>query len=370
MLAILKRKASLLGAESPVLALACVVFLSINWCCFRMYSSGKVINPNSSTYITISSDHEIYVKTIEDIKGGEYHIGLTNNNAGISYLYLGLMSIFGDDLPLISLVVNNFIFLLSFLVLRRTLSLFGLPRFLSVLLLLNPATIYFSHLINKESFSLLGVLSMVYCVGAGRWKTMLLLIPLAMIVRFQLGIFGVALGLMFYLQSFFLWTAFVYVFFSLGGGLVVNRGGGFDPSLWGNGLVQTVYWLNHEYYIGSLLLNPARVLQYFADLCVGALDFAKNGGVAIYNFKDLPSLITLIGLSPWLVYMAINLHVYKDRPARVGICAVISYMLVQLMNPVIHARYLFPLLPVVFMLAFFVINEKRKAFPEELKDYK
>lgn len=366
----LKRKASLLGAEYPVLALACIVFLSINWCCFRMYSSGKVVNSDSSTYITISSDHASYVETIDVIKAGEYRVGLTNNNAGISYLYLGLTGIFGDNLPLISLVVNNLIFLLSFLMLRRILALFGLPRLLAIFLLLNPATIYFSQLINKESFSLLAVLSMLYCVGAGRWKTMLLLIPMAMMVRVQLGMFGVALCLLFYLKNFFIWTTLAYAIFSVGGAVVVNRGSGFDPSLWGNGLVYTVYWLNHKYYIGSLLLNPTRALQYFADLVIGALDFAKNGGVAIYNFKDLPSLIMLLGLSPWLLYMAINLHVYKDKPARAGICAVIAYMFVQLMNPVIHARYLFPLLPVVFMLALFVINEKRKTLPEGLKDYK
>lgn len=352
------------GGDAAAQALAWALFLSLNWGFFLFYSSGKTVNP-SSTYFTVSTDHANYARTIEVIKTGEYRPGPTNNNAGISYLYLWLSGFFGDDLPRLALAVNTAVFFLSFLVLRRLLPLYGLPRFLSVFLLLNPATLYFSHFINKESFSLLAVLSMVYCAGSGRWKTLLLLIPLSMVARLQLGIFGAALALLFYTRHFFLGAAAAYFLLSLGGALVVTFLRGFDPSLWGNGLVQTVYGLNRDYYVGSLLLNPIRAMQYLIDLRSGAGDFLKNAGIALYNLKDIPSVMALLALSPFLAYMFVNLHVYKDRPSRAGICAVLIYMLVQLMNPVIHARYLFPVLPVVFILALFVLNEKRSLFAAE-----
>lgn len=333
-----------------------LVFMAVNIGYYRLFSAGPGRRLLQVTFETLHEDHQEYVNAIYRMETGEYQFGY-NNNAGISSIYLLLKKIFGDNLRLTAFVVNNFLLVVSFFITLRLLAALSLPRFYAALLFLNPASVYFSQLINKEVFSLLAVLALTLCAAERKWLPFLLVVPLAGLVRLQLVFFGGALMFLSFGRDFLRRVLLAYAVFSLGGAFVARMVESFDPSRWDWGISLANYWLNREFLLGSLLLNPARLLQYFKDLLFSA-SFLQNGIVDLYKFRDVPSAIALLSSLPLLAYLTLNLHVFSAGRAKPLVAAVAAYLLVLLMNPIIHSRYLFPVLPLVFLLALFVAYEK------------
>lgn len=347
--------------EAVFCFLVWLAFMLINITCFRMISSGSLISTDQSAFMTVSTDHESYVETIEYMRSGMYRFGY-NNSAGISLFYYWLNQATGLDLTLLAFIVNNVLLVFAFLASRKLLSLLALPTPWAALLFVNPATIYFSWFINKESFSLLAVIVMLVLAGTGRYKVLMAAILAAMCVRFQLGFFGLVLLFLCASRNFFRSVLASYLALSLVGALIVKFGRNFDSNLWGDGLVNAVYWLNYDYSIGSLLLNPARAGQYLADLVL-SVRFIESGGIALYALRDLPSAIFLVSALPCLAYVFINLHIYVNTRLKIVLSGLIAFTLVQLMHPVIHARYLFPVMPLFLLIILFVGYEKYGAGP-------
>ncbi|MDD2806167.1 MAG: hypothetical protein PHV33_11480 [Elusimicrobiales bacterium] len=336
-----------------------LVFLGVNIGYYRLFSTGPGSRLLQVTFETLHEDHQEYVNAIYRMETGVYEFGY-NNNAGISAFYLLLKKLAGDNFKLTAFMVNNAVFALCFFFCLRLLGALGLPLFYAALLFLNPATVYFSQLINKESFSLLAVLALTYFAARRSWLPFLLLVPLAGLLRLQLVLFGAALLFLTIGRGFIKRAFLSYVVLSLGGGLVAKFVGGFEPSHWKWGTSQANFWLNREFLLGSLVLNPARLLQYLKDLLFSGA-FLQNGIIDLYKFRDFPSTIALVAALPLLAYLAVNVHVYAAGRAKAPVAAVTAYLLVLLMNPIIHSRYLFPVLPLLFLLAVYVAYDKFSA---------
>lgn len=349
--------------ESGRLALffLCVyaAFMALNTAYYALFSVGSGAKLAQVTFETLHEDHQEYVNAIYRMEADAYEFGY-NNNAGISAIYLLLKKLFGGDLRLISFVVNNAVFLACFFLCLRLLGQLALPRFWAALLFLNPATVYFSQLINKESFSLLAVLALTLAAARRSWPAFLALALFAGLIRLQLVFFAGALFFLALGGDFLRRSLAAYGVFALGGAFVARQVESFDPSRWDWGVSLANFWLNREFLLGSLLLNPARLVQYLKDLFSSA-GFLQNGIVDLYKFRDLPSAIALAAALPLLAYMCVNVHVYSAGKARAAVAAVTAYLLVLLMNPIIHSRYLFPVLPLILLLSLFVAYERLPA---------
>src|SRR3989442_5690444 len=345
---------------------ACVVFLLINVAFYSYftvsYSSGS-LGYESGLFINAlnDSDHEMYVSMIRLFEDENYFalFASLTNNVGIAYIYLLLQQVFNYDLAqdtaLVSFIVNSLVFLLAFMVFCKIVKLLDLTDKYVFVFFLNPGLIYYSQLINKESFSLLFALLMIYAVAANRIKLVLLLIPLSMIVRLQLGLFGLSLVWLYNRRNYMLSVALLYVITSIGSAVFATQVMPFDEAFLGLGTVQLVYALNESYYIGSLIFNPIRVIQYLYDLS-STIVFVKDGAIDLYALKDAPVAVLMLFLLPFLFYAFCRPNYYQHTAHRILMTSIITFMLVLLMNHLIHARYLFPILPIVFLLGIAVIN--------------
>lgn len=341
--------------EQFLFAAVYAAFLALNIFYFSLFRGGENIPGLGVIYGVMSTDHGVYSEIVTKLETGIYDPGF-NNNLGISTLYSLLKNSFGGDLKLAAFAVNNVAFAISFLLCLRLLKLLKLPGFYALFLFLNPAVIYFSQLMNKESLSLMSVLAITVAIGERRWAWAAAAIFLGTLVRVQLAFFGLALLWLYLGRDFFRSSLLAYIALSLGGALSIRVITSFDPGQWGGGLSQVNFWLNREFLVGSLLLNPARAVQYVVDLFLSA-GFMRGGVIDLYKFRDLPSAMALAASLPSLLYIFLNLHTYVWTPARLPIAAATAYMLVLLMNPMIHARYLFPVLPLVFTLPLFLAYE-------------
>lgn len=347
------------AGERLLFAAAYTAFLALNVFYFSLFRGGENLPGLGVVYGVMSTDHGVYSENVIKLETGTYDPGY-NNNLGISALYALLKNAFGGDLKLAAFTVNNAVFAVSFLLCLRLLRLLGLPGFYALFLFFNPATVYFSQMMNKESFSLLAVLAITVLAGERRWAWAAAAICLGTLVRVQLAFFGLTFLWLFLGRQFLRNLLIAYLALSLGGALSTRLITSFDPGQWGGGLSQVNFWLNREFLLGSLLLNPARVLQYAADLFLSA-GFMRGGVIDLYRFRDLPSAMALAASLPALLYVFLNLGACVRTPARLPIAAAAAYMLVLLMNPMIHARYLFPVLPLVFTLPLFLVYNMRGA---------
>jgi len=354
-----------------LLSITCSVFFVANvtyYCAFSApYARGDLDEFSFFYYPLIESDHEYYLQTIQKIKDGTPTLGF-NNNAGISYLYFVIQKLFGydnDNIVFVAFCVNSLSCLVAFFVFFKIVSFLRLPSRYSLLFFINLGLIYSSQLINKELLSLLLILLMVYSVMINKKKFMFLLIPLSMVVRLQLGLIGFLILWLDNRRRYIPSIILLYIIMSIGAALVSIYAPGFDPEYMqdtslGTKLVQRTYLLNQEYLIGSLILNPVRIIQYFYDLS-RSLFFIQDGLIDLYKLRDVPMIVLLVFFSKDIIFAFRKIGFYQHTVNRVLITSIIVFVLVLLMNPLIHARYLFPILPLMILLGLSV-RQGRKRF--------
>lgn len=343
-----------------------LLFLLLNifyFCIFTVpYMNNYKVEDKWSVASPINtSDHQVYLEYINKINNDK-KIELNNNNWGISYLYYGISKITGVDtkeIPIIAFVVSNILIVLCYLIFRSLLCSLGFSSKYSFLFFFNPALIYYSQLITKEIFSLFFVLFFTFCILNKRYLFLLLVLPLSILIRVQLGIYGIALLLFRGRRNYVVKFIFLYVLFSLISALIIKYVHiGVQQNLLGDGPVYLSFILNKQYLIGSLFFNILKLFQYFFDL-LKSLWFFYDGTfmVDFYKVRDIPFALIFSFLLYWIVIGISNLKLYKYSKVYDLIFCTYIYILVLFINPLVHSRYLFPISYLIVLIGFFFYRE-------------
>ncbi|OOF32787.1 hypothetical protein BZJ21_14320 [Salinivibrio costicola subsp. alcaliphilus] len=289
-----------------------------------------------------------------------------NNNTGIAAIYVAIKNIFGVNpvsLPLVALIVNILIIYLSLLSFCKVVDLLGLHPNYYLLFFMNGSLLYFSQLINKDSLTLLIFIKSLELILGDRKKAFFWLIPVSFIIRIQL--------VPFLLLTLFLsgenkpilrfWLA--YIFTAIIAGLVMK----YIPLLsmetmtsgLGLNLNLIVMQLNQKYALGSLFLNPLRVIQYLLSL-YHSLSFTNLYWVDVGKIKDLPQIFVLLTSMPFLIKCYFRYSRYIELPSRILMAQVSAFFMVWLINPTTSGRYLLVLIPTISLLAVYVYTTNFK----------
>jgi hypothetical protein len=305
-------------------------------------------------------DHFVYVDTIENIRNGGISIGL-NNNSGISLIYIALSEVFAVEENLnwktFSLKVNIFVIILSFIYYVKIHSFLGISRYWSLLFFLNTPLLYFSQLINKDSFTIFSFLIILYYLLKKRFLILLCLLPLFFLIRIQLAIFLLILifsvaGKHFPLRIFLAYTAT-----SLMGGLIARYSLVIANESIPEGFSRFVYVMNESYLIGNLLLNPIRALQFIQAL-LASFDFRLSGVVDFSRLINIPQVVIVLLVFPYFISAFFTSRYYRNSIEKTLLGFIYIYIFVWLMNPTINIRYVLLITPIMILLAIYKKTKK------------
>lgn len=342
-----------------------LVFLAVLFFCFfcflyyYYFASNLVVHGvDVHDYFKLSlnsHDHFIYISYIDAISSGQDVFGL-NNNAGISLFYYVISGqwFFGweVDWAWFSFLVNSVALLLSFFFYVKIHIVLKINKYWSFLFLLNPSLLYFAQLINKDSLTILFLFILIYKAVGKDYLSIFLMLPLLFLVRVQLAIFAIVFLILLVSsrRSFMLFL--VYVVTAIAGGVVARYSLVVGEDSLPDGFSRFVYDVNKEYLVGSLLLNPLRVLQFFQAL-LSSFDFVlEDGSLDVSRLKNIPQVLLVLFFLPKVIG-----YVFFVRASGGGIAlkyGLISYVLVWLINPTINVRYVMLIAPVFILLGVYV----------------
>lgn len=357
---LLVRRSSLIGWISLSILLLCCVAYYFAFAANLNYYDGE---KGFFQYALNSHDHFIYVINIDLIRRGEGLFEFANDK-GIAFIYIILAKSFpffvDPNFALISFLFNCVILCFCYWVYASICDHFQLGVLGKLSFFANLSLIYFAQLINKDLLTILAFLLAVHCGLRGRIFSLLLLLPVLMLVRLQLGIF--VLIFVFLMLSTRPWPRIVwlYVATSLTAGFLsvfVSVIG--DDSL-GDGLSAYLVNFNHKYYVGYLLFNPVRVVQYLADVFASFNFKTKTDGVDTAKVLRLPQLVMLLLLLKPLSTLITRFKYWLQTPARPMVLVIVAYLLAWLMNPTINARYVMLITPILVLFALYVRRQQRK----------
>lgn len=319
-------------------------------------------------YPTNTHDNYVYVNEANNISQGAGDIGF-NNNFGIAFIYSVLsraLFYIGFDVSydILSLVINCFLVLYCFQLFKKIISLISLPYIYVFSFFAFSSFIYFAQLINKDIFTIALIFKGVQLALSGNKKKFILVGVLSVLIRIQLPVFfAVFYFLCFYKTNRHFFVLFsVYTFFAFVNGIFAKFQGVFiSEETLSDGLSYWVYYLNYNYYVGSFILNPLRVVQYFYGYML-SFDFIQGDKLDVSRAKDLPQLLLFIYCLPafFSSYLSYGKSM-NDIKSRVLLSCVTSFFLVWLLNPSVSPRYFINFLPVVTLISFYYrYNHEKK----------
>lgn len=315
-------------------------------------------------YTLNSHDHLVYLLNIDNVRneGVVFNLG---NDRGISQIYIFFSSVFpflvDPDFSLISLFVNCMTLCGCYWLYIRICEILGLDTLHKLSFFVNFSLIYFAQLINKDMFTIFIFLLSCYLALGKKLYIILLLLPFVFLIRIQLAAFVLIFVFLYYIQKP-LWAIFlIYISTSLLAGYmsVVNPIIG-DESL-GEGFSYFLVDFNAEYYIGYLLFNPLRVVQYIVDAYSSFYLPTETGGIDTAKLLRLPQLALIAILIKPLSTLITKCGYWMTTPARPLVLIITSYFLAWLMNPTVNARYVMLITPIVVLFALYARKYVRKA---------
>jgi hypothetical protein len=311
---------------------------------------------NFDKYLNLH-DHDVYLKNIDLVKNGEALIEFANDK-GIASIYLMLSYTFpflaSEDMKVMAFFFNTIIMVLCYVVYSKIADDLGLGGLGRLSFFIHLSFLYFSQLINKDMLTILYFLMAVRLGMQGRYWVLLLLLPFFVFVRLQLVVFTFIL-IFFSMGRKFWWKmAVAYIASSmLAGYLSVYHSIIGDESL-GGGFNAFVIDLNKSYLIGYVLFNPIRLFQYGVDAYLSFFIFTEDGSVDVAKVMRIPVLILFLYLAPAFVRLIANLNKYIKSPLRPLILVGFAYALTWLMSPIVNARYVMLITPVMLLALLFV----------------
>jgi hypothetical protein len=311
-----------------------------------------------------SHDHLVYVATLDALRANGIQYGL-NNDFGIAGIYLVLGEFFpflvNDQLTLLSFMFNTAVLIPTYLLWAKICDFYGLSLNARLAFFLNTSLLYFMQLINKDMLTIFAFLLAVYAGTHRRLFVLVLAVPILFFVRQQLAVFAI-------LFVYFMRTPqpqkrmiFAYVITSVVAGVLSVFASVIGEDSLGDGFSAYLTQLNSQYYIGYLIFNPLRVVQYIVDVYMSFSVFTETGTVDVAKLLRLPQLLLLAALWKPCLEMVRRFNLWLYTPARPLILTVVAYLLAWLMNPTVNARYVMLITPVLVIFAFYVNKIRRTA---------
>ncbi|HGM5582913.1 TPA: hypothetical protein ACKP22_004637 [Pseudomonas putida] len=298
-------------------------------------------------------DHFVYVDTIARLARDGFGYEL-NNDVGISYFYLLINEWFFDgaeDYLYLALYVNLLFLLLSFICYIKICDYYGFGAWVKCAFFAGVHLLYFAQLINKDMSSVFLILFSVYAALYRHWLSLLLMIPLYALVRQQLLVY-VALFIFIQTAAWPLWRIVIaYVMTSLVAAYLVVHNNIIGSESLEDGFSALVYGLNAQTYLGYLLLNPIRVLQFIQDSILSFFFILPDGSIDMGRLLRTPQILLLI-LMAWPLW--IGFKRFRDGlqdASRPLYSALFAYLMAWLMNPTVNARYVMLIAPVLVLIA-------------------
>gem|GEM_PF-6996407 len=285
-------------------------------------------------------------------------------NFWISFFYHSLGELIPIDYDAIAFIVNNVLFVLSYYFVCKILIVAKLPEKYSFLFFLNPQLIYYSQLINKEAPTLFFVLWITYLVLMNKRLLLIVVTVLAFLMRQQLLIFSLFLYFIHNAGNYRWRLLYAYIISAVGAVLISIQSIEGDANIYAHsGFVKFVLDMNIDYYIGNLFFSPLKVAQWIYDQ-LGSLSFIdSDGNVDLYKLKDVGVILILVLLGKNIVRAFLSIKIYSAQGERILMSSIIALTFTLLINPIIHARYLFPI--EIFLIMLGMSTTEKKRFPEK-----
>ncbi|WP_413794629.1 MULTISPECIES: hypothetical protein [unclassified Pseudomonas] len=287
------------------------------------------------------------------------------NNYVISFIYSLFFWLGFSDLVLVSLFVN--VIVISIAYARSELLCFQVTkRFLPLLYWLGLlSALQFSILINKDSFGVLFYVVLVsFLMFRKRIDLCLLLILCPIRLQFLLVfVFSVFIASSINSQDrkirVIAKVGVLYVLCSIVAMYLESNEALLAHSRYAEGgVAQWISNLNNQFYIGSLLLNVLKPIQYVYDLFRSAsVDHSVLGWGVYFSRLYLFFLIMIFSL---YFFIAVYLPwvVIRKREMFIASVVICSFFLVYSISPVVNYRYLLNISPVLIL--FFAMKKFRQ----------
>ena len=345
-------------ASSFCSLLAFFVFVAVSVIYFYSFSLG-VVREDDQTIIrgaVNAHDHFVYVDTIYRLEdeGFEYE---PNNDVGIAYLYIFIKYFFGgaEDgaYETLALWVNVFFLALSFIFYVKICNYYNFGVWAKIAFLVGLHLVYFVQLINKDMMTVFIIIFSIYCAINRRILALVALLPFAFLVRQQLLVY---IALFVFLQTAVFPVSrllFSYIVTSLMAAYLVSFMDIIGAESLEDGFSAFVFEVNRSYYVGYLIFNPVRIVQFVQDAFSSFLFVLPDGSIDMAKLLRVPQLL-LIAMLGKSLYISLKFTSYGMRDvSRPLYCALFSYLLAWLMNPTINARYVMLITPVIILLALY-----------------
>lgn len=309
-------------------------------------------------------DHLIYLATIEEIQNTAWWIPLLQNyGIGFFYYYLVIpvaRLFFLTDINDISLLFNSAVYIAILATFAKLIKIFDGSNWWILILALYPPFVLFSALINKDMLLTLLLLQAFLALRNRNFIYCSILVALMALVR---GQYAILIPLTYYLScGRFQYRFFVaYVFSAFAAALIAKFGGIFLFYESDGGFSDLVFALNDRYLIGSLLLNPVRLIQYLFALMLGwKLAFA-DGQINVLRLITGITFFWFLILLPQLYRFFWSFrhhHFHNDERILRSIC--LSFIFILLLTSFVEPRYIMPLYPLLALAC--VASRAKKSF--------
>lgn len=302
-------------------------------------------------------DHLVYFNNFNLIKDNRVVLAL-NNDFGIAYLYYIFSYFYPIDetnIAYISYLFNLCIFnLCAYLYFKITTNL-QLKLSSKIIFFAGFQFFYFMQLINKDMLNIFILLLLIHLIMKGYIYKLLVLIPFVALVRLQLVfLIFIILFLLIFKKRYFLTLFIIYVITSIFSAYLSSKLNFIGEDSLEGGFSAFIFYINSSYfYMGNLIFNPFRILQFFQDIFLSFKFFTNDNGVDMAKILRLPLLLICIYYIKYIFYYIRDYAFWiKTKIAPVQVM-IISYVILLLMNPTINARYVMLIMPIWLLFVFY-----------------
>lgn len=273
----------------------------------------------------------------------------------ISYIFFFLWNLFyfnPQDLIYVAFVVNNICIILSYVFFVKIgFEILGLPLKYRYLYFFNPLLIYSSQLISKEAFLFFLIPLLFYSLYNKKYCWIFLSLVLLLLVRFQftfLAFFGIV-NLQIVRNSRHILLIFLLILFCLLSWLLSESVDIESSSLSSAGFSRFATQ-NQFYGIGSLLLVFPKIFVFFYDLISTSFFPFRGDSLSIYHSSALPIVIVLFSKYKQIFFIFMHpISIFISTRSSLLIY-ILFYLFILSASPLIHGRYLWPILPLLLLL--------------------
>jgi hypothetical protein len=337
----------------PLLLAACVAYFNEFAADLARYSSDTGLFQFALNW----NDHGVYLRRMTQ-PTEELLVFRWSNDNGIALLYGALATtlpfLVRPDFALLALFFNCFTLCVVYVVWARICDDLELGGVAKLAFFANWSVIYFAQLINKDMLTILAFLLAVHWGIRGTPGRMLWVAPFFALVRQQMALFAVLYFLFMRTKRPMLLMFVMYVATSLAGGVISAVVPLITVDSLGDGLSLFLVDFNRQYYVGYLIFNPIRVLQYVYDALLSFDVTTDSGGIETARLLRWPQLILLLCLAGPLSQLVTRFRDNLQTPARAMTVTVVAYLMTWLLNPTVNSRYVMLITPVLVLFALHV----------------